>query len=151
MRLQFLIRAADEELLGSWATVSADLVTFCRSTYSKITDTLDSMADTPPTPMDEDHAPPLHSTIDAMMTVSMRAHAFLGTIPKKEVDFSTSLIMGERTEKIPGRFSPLEAPTRPNVIVLPDLRTPANYATAPCKHECAILKQSHHVRQAHAV
>jgi hypothetical protein len=32
-----------------------------------------------------------------MMPAPMRAHAFLGTIPKKEVDFSTSLIMGERT------------------------------------------------------
>ena len=110
------------------------------------------MADTPSTPMDEEHhAPPLHPTIDAMMAVSMRAQAFLGTIPKEEVDFSTSLIMGERTKEIPARFSPLEAPTRPNVIVLHDLRTPADYATAPCKHECAILKQSRHVRQAHAV
>jgi len=109
------------------------------------------MADTPPTPIDEDHAPPLHPTIDAMMTISMRSHAFLGTIPKEEVDFSTSLIMGERTEEIPGRFFPLEAPTRPSVIVLPALRTPGDYATAPCKHACAILKLSRHVRQAYAV
>ena len=128
---------------------------FCRSkglsAYSKIADALDSMADTHPTSMDEVHAPPLHPTIDTMMRVSMRAHAFLGTIPKEEVDFSTSLIMGERTEEIPGRFSPLEVPTRPDVIVHPDLRTPTDYATAPCKHECAILKQSRHMRQAHAI
>ena len=109
------------------------------------------MADTPPTPIEEVHAPPLHPKIDAMMAVSMRAHAFLGTIPKEEVDFSTPLIMGERTEEIPGRFSPLEAPIRPDVIVLPELRTQANYAMAPCKHECAIPKQSRHVLQAHAV
>ncbi len=109
------------------------------------------MADTPPTPIDEDQAPPLHPSIDAMMAVSMRAHAFLGTIPKEEVDFCTSLIMGEQTKEIPGRFSPLATTTRPYVIVLPDLRTPADYATAPCKHECAILKQSHYVRQVHAI
>ena len=108
------------------------------------------MADTHPTPMEEAHAPPLHRAIDAMMTVSTRAHAFLGTIPKEEVDFATSLIMWGRTEEIMGRFSPLEAPTRLEVIVLPDLQTPSDYATAPCKHECAILKQSRHVRQAHA-
>ena len=99
--LQSLIRAADEELLGSWVIVTADLITLCRSnglsTYSHIVDALDSMADPPPTPIDEDHAPPLHPTIDAMMTVSMRSHAFLGTIPKEKVDFSTSLIMEERT------------------------------------------------------
>jgi len=29
--LQSLIRAADEELLGSWAAVTADLITFCKS------------------------------------------------------------------------------------------------------------------------
>ncbi len=85
------------------------------------------------------------------MPVSTRAHAFIETIPKEEVDFATSGIMEERTEEILGRFSPLEAPTIPDTIVLPDLRTPANYATTPCKHECAILKQSRHVRQAHAV
>jgi hypothetical protein len=33
----------------------------------------------------------------------------------------------------------LEAPTRPEPIVLPGLRNPADYATAPCKYECAIL------------
>jgi hypothetical protein len=154
--LQTLIRAAGEELLGSWAAVTSDLINFCRSkglsTYSQIADALDSIANTPPTHMEEVHTALLHPSIDTMMTVSMRAHAFLGTIPKEEVDFSTSRIMGERTEENPGRFSPLEAPTRPDVIVLPNLRTPADYAMAPCKHECAIiLKQSRHVRQAHAV
>jgi hypothetical protein len=83
--LQSLIRDdADEELLGSWAAVTANLITLCRSkglsSYSHISDALDSMVDSPPTPMDEDHAPPLHPAIDAMMTFSMRSHAFLGTI-----------------------------------------------------------------------
>ncbi len=118
--------------------------------YSKIADALDYMAD-PPLPTSEDRAAPLHPAIEAMMSVSTRAHAFLETIPKKEVDFATSLIMGERTQEIPGRFSPQEIPTRPDPIVLPDLRTPADYAAAPCKHECAIIKQSRHVRQAHEV
>ena len=153
--MQSLVRAADEELLGSWAAVTADLITFCRSkglsVYSQIADALDSMPDPPPLPTDADRDAPLHPAIEAMMTVSTRAHAFLETIPKEEVDFATSLTMGERTEEVPGRFSPLEIPTRPDPIVLPDLRTPADYATAPCKHECAIIKQSHHVRQAHEV
>ena len=59
--------------------------------------------------------------------------------------------MGERSVEIPGRYAPLKAPTRPDPIILPDLRTPQDYATAPCKHECAVLKQSRHVRQAHEV
>ncbi len=36
-------------------------------------------------------------------------------------------------------------------IVLPDLRTPIDYATDSCKHECAVLKQPRHVRQTHEV
>jgi hypothetical protein len=75
----------------------------------------------------------------------------MDTIPKEEINFTTSLILGERTNEIPGRYTPLKTPTRPDVIVLPDLRSPADYATASCKHECAILKQSRHVRQAHMV
>jgi hypothetical protein len=39
------------------------------------------MADPPLTPMDEDHDAPLHPLIDAMMTVSMRAHAFFYESP----------------------------------------------------------------------
>ena len=59
--------------------------------------------------------------------------------------------MGERIVEIPGRYSSLEQPSRPNPIVMPDLRSPVDYVNAPCKHECAILKQSRHVRQAHEV
>ena len=91
--LQSLIRTADEEIIGSWAAYTADLITLYRSkglsAYSHIVDALDSIANHLPTPMDDDHAPPLHPSIDAMMTDSMRAHAFFGTISKEEVDFST--------------------------------------------------------------
>ena len=73
-------------------------------------------------------------------------------IPKEEIDFSTSLIMGERTIEIPDFYTPLEVPTRPETIVLPERRTPAdNASTAPCKHDCAIFKESQHLRQAHTV
>jgi hypothetical protein len=76
-----------------------------------------------------------------MMVVSTRAHAYQETIPKEEIYLSISLIIEERTFEIPSRCTPLEAPTRPEIIVLPDLRKPDDYATAPCKHECAILEQ----------
>jgi hypothetical protein len=73
------------------------------------------------------------------------------TIHKEETDFSTSLIMGERTTKIPGRYSPLEAPTTHGIIVFLGMRAETDYANAPCKHECVILKQSRHVRHSHAI
>jgi hypothetical protein len=47
--LQSLIRVADEQLLEPWASITADLVAFCRSkqvsVYIKMADALDSMAD----------------------------------------------------------------------------------------------------------
>jgi hypothetical protein len=150
--LQSLMRVVDEELLGSWASITADLITFCRfkglSSYSKIADALDSMMDPPP-PLDEHQVPCLHPAIVAMMTNIVRAHTFLEAIPQEEINCTTSLIMGEWTVEIPGRYMQLETPKRPDTIVLPDLRTLVDYATTPCKHECAILKQSHHMCDNH--
>ena len=102
-------------------------------------------------PHDSPHEVPPHSAVAVMVAVSTRAHAFLESIPQEEIDFTTSLIMGKRSMEISGRYLPLEAPCRPKPIVLPDLRTPTDYATAPCKHESAILKQYRHVRKAHEV
>ncbi len=141
MGLQSLIRAADEELLGSWASVTSDLITFFRSkdlmVYTKLADALDAMADS----LDDHSNVVIIPAVETLLAVSERAHAFLKSIPQAELDFTTSLCMGERTVAIPGRYAPLEAPSRPEPIVLPDLRTLADYATASCKHECAVLKQ----------
>ena len=102
--LHSLIRVADEELLGSWASTKADLIAFCRSkelsVYAKKIDALDSMADRP----DKQHEAPPHPAVTVI--VSTRAHAFLESIPQVEIDFTTYLIMSERTVQIPGRYPP---------------------------------------------
>ena len=47
--MQTLVKAADEELLGSWASVTAKLISFLRShglpIYDKLANALDAMAD----------------------------------------------------------------------------------------------------------
>ena len=133
------MRSADEELLGSWASITADLIKFFRSKdqsiYTDLASALESMADEDEEPLGPTPAPPIPA-IAALMTVSTRAHAFLSEIPREEMEFDTSLVMGERTVEIPDRYTPLELPLRPEQIVLPDLRTIREYATAPCKHEC---------------
>ena len=101
-------------------------------------DALDSMADH----QDEHHEAPPNPAAHVMLSVSTRAHAFLESIPQVEIYFTTSLMMGDRTVEIPWRYSRLERPTRLEPIVLPDHRIPADYATASCKHESAVLKQS---------
>ena len=80
--LQSLIRVADEELLGSWASITSDLISFFRSNdspvYTRLVDALDSMADT----HDNTHGETLIPTIKSMLAISTRAHAFLDTIPQ---------------------------------------------------------------------
>ena len=150
MGLQSLIRAAYEELLGSWASVTANLITFSRSkglsVHDKLADALDAMVDE-----NTDPATPIIPAVASLLAVKTRARGFLEDISRAEMNFATATAMGERLVEIPGRFTPLEATDKPEPIVLPELRAFAYYATAACKHECAILKQSRHVRHAHAV
>jgi len=109
--------------------------------YDKMANALDSMADEVVSPAeDEDQAPGAAKTdaavlhipaVTSLLAVSARAHTFLADISQEEMDFSSSLTMGERTVEVPGRYAPLEAPSRPEPIRLPELRTPAEYATNP--------------------
>jgi hypothetical protein len=60
-------------------------------------DALDSMTDH----QDEPHEALPHPIIVEMLVVSARAQTFLESIPQVEINFSTSLIMGERRVEIP--------------------------------------------------
>ena len=79
--LQSLIRAADEELLGSWASITSHLISFFRSkdmpVYTKLADTLDAMADSP----EKLTVEPAIPAIESMLATGARAHAFLEIIP----------------------------------------------------------------------
>ncbi len=112
--LQSMIRAADEELLGSWASITSDMITFFRSkdlpVYAKLANALDAMTDSPDDPTYVPHIP----TIERMLAVVVMAHAFLDDIPRIEIDFTTYLLIGERNGTIPSRYSLLEATTRPD-------------------------------------
>ena len=96
--------------MGSWASITSDLITFFRSkdlpVYSKLAEALEMMADTPSCSSDVVVIP----AVETLLAVSARAHAFLENIPQSEIDFTTSLVMGERTVAIPCRYDPLEAP-----------------------------------------
>jgi len=111
--LQSLIRAADEELLGSWASVSADLVSFFRSkgltVYDKLANALDAMANE-----NDDQTSPVIPTMASLLAVSTRAHVYLANITETEMDFVTSTLLGERLVEIPGRFAIIEATKNPN-------------------------------------
>ncbi len=78
--MQSLIKAAHEELLGSWASVTTNLIVFIRSKslsiYDKLANALDAMADDDV----EDTRVPVIPTVASLMTVSARAHTFLTNI-----------------------------------------------------------------------
>jgi len=94
---------------------------------------------------------PVIPSVASLFAVSARAHTFVANITQSEMNFATSLTLGERLVEFPGRFAILETHTKPEPIVLLDLRVPTDYVLATCKHECAIVKQSRHVRQAYEV
>jgi hypothetical protein len=50
--------------------------------------------------------------------MNKRAHAFLSKIPQCEFVFATSLVIGDSIVEIPGRYSPLNSPTRLEQIIL---------------------------------
>ena len=100
--MQSLIRATNEEYLGSWAAVTANLIAFLRAkgldVYDKMANALDSMADEVVSPVEnEDQAPRAAETdatvlnipaVTSLLAVSARAHTFLADISQEEMDFS---------------------------------------------------------------
>ena len=92
--MQSLIRAADEEYLGSWAAVTANLTSFLRArgldVYDKMANAMDSMADeVVPSAENDDLAPGEAETdatvrnipaITSLLAVSARTHSFLADI-----------------------------------------------------------------------
>jgi hypothetical protein len=97
------------------------LIKFFRSKdliiYNDLANALDSIADAEDDPVDPSIAPPIPA-VATLMTSSTRAHAFLSQIPTVEMEFATSLVMGEKTVAIPGRYNPLEAPSRPKLTLV---------------------------------
>ena len=94
---------------------------------------------------------PIISAVGSVMVINARAHTFLADITQSEMDFATSLTLGERIVEVLGRFDNQDTNTKPKPIVLPDLRMPTDYVTRAYKHECAIMKQSRHLHHAYQV
>jgi hypothetical protein len=53
--------------------------------------------------------------------------------------------------EVQGRFDPDKPDPAPEPITLPEPRLISDFVTAPCRHECNILKQVRHVKKAHIV
>ena len=54
---------------------------------------------------------------------------------------------GSRLVETPGAYDPGRPDAIPEPVTLPEPRSLGDYVTAPCKHECGILKQIRHAKQ----
>ncbi len=85
-----VIRASHEELLGSWALATADLIKVCRSkdlqVYSAMANAFDRMADSNARSNPQDPFV-IFPVVDALLAISSRAHSFLADIPITELEF----------------------------------------------------------------
>jgi hypothetical protein len=98
--LQSLVRAAYEELLGSWASVTTILIAFFRTkgllVFDKLTNALDTMASE-----DSTLETPVIRAVASLLAVSARTQTFLADISVTKMNFATNTIMGERLIEIP--------------------------------------------------
>jgi hypothetical protein len=103
-----MTRAADEELMGSWASVTFNLVAFLRSKglsiYDKLADALDAMAVEDGEPEDQ-----CFSAVASLLSIYNRSHTLLADVPQREMDFATSVVPGERVVEVSGKYSPLQS------------------------------------------
>jgi hypothetical protein len=61
------------------------------------------------------------------------------------------MVRGSISMEIPRTYNPEKPDSVPEPVTLPELRLLSDYITAPCKHECGIIKQIRHAKQAHRV
>ncbi len=145
--LQSLEVAADEELLGSFASVATTLISFCRNTdtqaYMRIADALEKTDD-----------PDMNAggaTVVGIKQAYERTEPLREHVSMEETRTATELVKGTRQVEVPGAYDPAKMDPEPEPLTLPEPRLLSDYVTAPCKHECGVFKQIRHAKQAHRV
>jgi hypothetical protein len=77
--------------------------------------------------------------------------ALRDSLYEEETAGGTDLIRGTKTVEVPGRFDPDKQDPVLEPITLPEPRLVSDFAIAPCRHECNIIKQMRHAKKAHMV
>jgi hypothetical protein len=144
---QSLEDSADEEFLGSFAAIAAALITFCTKTeqrvYTRIPEAPESLDD----PEGGVTCPTLEGVKEAMNKIEPLREP----LSEEETAGAKGLIRGTRTVEVPGRFDPEKQDLALEPIILPEPRLVSDFVTAPCSHECSIIKQVRHAKKAHRV
>ena len=75
------------------------------------------------------------------MKVYERSAALRNSLSEEEALVATLLVRGHIFVEIPGRSSPGALDPSPEALTLPEPRPMGDYISAPCKHECNIIRQ----------
>jgi hypothetical protein len=131
--------------VGSFAAITHSLIKFCRNTgsrvYTRIAEALEELDS--PTGM-----APTCATVTNIKEVFDTVLLDVGDIAQDEIGVATQLVKGHRMVEVPGKDDDA-ASIHPEPLRPPDPRDLSDLARPPCKHECAIIKQRRHIRQAH--
>ena len=143
--------------MGSYAGITSSLISFCTRTeltvYIKIAEALEDLD--PPESPDSSEATNLPvrtpcTDVSEVLEVAGRAYAPSARVKSEELQLATQLVRGHGVVETPGAWNK-EADAPPEPIVLLEPRSLADFVTAPCKHECSLLRQSRMAKQAHNV
>ncbi len=82
-----------------------------------------------------------------LLDVAERAYGPSEEVSAAKLTLATELVRGHNVVEIPGSANASRV-TLPDPIVLPQPRSLADFVSAPCKHECSLLRQSRMAKQA---
>ena len=144
--LQSLELSASEEFLGSFAWIAATLISFCMNTelevYIKIAEALERTDDPDP------DAVMGCATIEGVKGAYARTSELREPLSEAEIQTAKELVRGSRVVEVPRAYNPEVPDPVLEPLTLPEPRMLNDYNSAPCKHECIIIKQLRHAKQA---
>jgi hypothetical protein len=148
--MKSLSRPADEELLGSFASIASSLIFCCMQTtlriYIRIVEAVEALANTGDMVGVEDQTNPT-PMLKATRNVAERTELAFSPLSADELNFASQLIMGHSVTDVSGKWN-RSTNTAPENVVLPETRLLTDFISSPCKHEVGLMKQTRHVRQA---
>jgi hypothetical protein len=85
-------------------------------------------------------------TTDGVKDAYARTDELSKPLSEEESKTATELVRGGRLMEVPGAYDPEKPDSTPEPVTLPEPRLLSDYTTAPCKHECGIIKQIIHAK-----
>ena len=147
-----LSRSADEEFMGSFATIDVSLIALCRKIglpiYMSMAEALESLRDEVDTDDEAGEMP--CEILEEVRASGGRASAALSQTTTEELTLASQLIKGHYVVEVPRKWNRLGDATLDS-IVLPEARTLSDFVTAPCKHEVGLMEQIRKAKQASAL